>query len=263
MKLSCVTASYVMDPLGYPGQFDWGRASEVIEHSPVLETLEGLLDRLALAKLDGIEIWFPHVAATKLTPALASAIRKRLAARGMACAACAGGVGDPSLDPYAAEEPFQIAHLLKAPIIAGHMPASTVRQLGPLCAQYAVRVAFENGGERDAAEILAAIQGGDPWVGVGLDTGNMAAQGGDPVRAARELAPRIIHVHFKDVPAVGAHECVALGSGIVDIRGMVRELKAVGYDGWLSIEVETSDHDPTEEIIASAERLRRLWGQGS
>ena len=83
------------------------------------------------------------------------------------------------------------------------------------------------------------------------------------MRAAREWATRIIHGTFKDVPAVGAHECVALGSGIVDIRGMVRELKAVGYDGWLSIEIETSDHDPTEEIIASAERLRRLWGQGS
>ena len=67
--------------------------------------------------------------------------------------------------------------------------------------------------------------------------------------------------NFKDVPAVGAHECVALGGGIVDVRGVIRELKRTGYDGWLSIEIETSDHDPTAEIIASAATLRRLWAE--
>ena len=95
-------------------------------------------------------------------------------------------------------------------------------------------------------------------VGAALDTGNMAAQGGDPVRAVHELGERIIHVHFKDVPAVGSHDCVALGTGIVDVAGVIRELRACGYDGWLSIEVETGDRDPTDEIIASAETVRRL-----
>jgi sugar phosphate isomerase/epimerase len=47
----------------------------------------------------------------------------------------------------------------------------------------------------------------------------------------------------------------------VDVKGVIRELKACGYDGWLSIEVETSDHDPTEDIIGSAEMLRSLWGR--
>jgi sugar phosphate isomerase/epimerase len=52
---------------------------------------------------------------------------------------------------------------------------------------------------------------------------------------------------------------VALGAGIVDVKGVIRELKACGYDGWLSIEVETADRDPSQEIAASAETLRRLW----
>ncbi len=258
MKLSCVTASYVMDLLGYPGQFDWGRAAEAIEHSPLPQTLDNLLERLAPARLDGLEPWFPHIAARNLTPSLAGTVRQHLAQRGMVCAACAGGIGDPSVDPYAAEEPFQIATLLRAPLIAGHISAETVNRVAPLCARYGVKVAFENGGETSAAEILAAIQGGSEWVGVALDTGNMASRGGDPVRAVRELGDKIIHMHLKDVPAVGMHSCVGLGKGIVDIRGIIRELKAIGYDGWLSIEVETDDHDPTAEIIASAETLRRL-----
>jgi sugar phosphate isomerase/epimerase len=69
----------------------------------------------------------------------------------------------------------------------------------------------------------------------------------------------IKHVHFKDVPAVGSHNCVAIGSGIVDVKGVLKELKACGYEGWLSIEIETSDHDPTEEILTSSERIRELF----
>ena len=259
MKLSCVSASYVMDLFGYPGHFDWGLASEKIPHSPLLETLDGMLDRLAPARLDGVELWFPHVSPLKLTPALASAIRRRLAARGMVCCACAGGIADPAEDPYACEEAFQVARLLGAPVIAGHVAAGTIGRLGEVCARYGVRVAFENGGEKDAEEILAAIQGSGDWVGAAIDIGNMAAQGGDPARAIRQLGARIIHVHFKDVPAVGAHDCVALGAGIVDVKGVIRELKACGYDGWLSIEVETADRDPSQEIAASAETVRRLW----
>ena len=259
MKLSCVSASYVMDLFGYPGHFDWGLASEKIPHSPLLETLDGMLDRLAPARLDGVELWFPHVSPLNLTPALASAVRRRLAAHGMVCCACAGGIADPAEDPYACEEAFQVACLLGAPVIAGHVAASTIGRLGEVCARYGVRVGFENGGEKDAGEILAAMRGSGDWVGAAIDTGNMAVQGGDPVRAIRQLGAQIIHVHFKDVPAVGAHDCVALGAGIVDVKGVIRELKACGYDGWLSIEVETADRDPSQEIAASAETVRRLW----
>jgi sugar phosphate isomerase/epimerase len=107
-------------------------------------------------------------------------------------------------------------------------------------------------------EIQVAIRGGGKWIGANLDTGNLAIQGGDPVKAARVLGGQIRHVHFKDVPAVGSHDCVAIGSGIVDVKGVLKELKACNYDGWLSIEIETADHDPTEEIIQSAETIRAL-----
>lgn len=259
MKLSCVTASYVGEPLAYPGHIDWGLASRKIEEGPTLATIDSILSRLAPAKLNGLELWTPHASPANLTPVLASAVRQRLAERGMVCCAYAGGIPDPATDADGAEQVFQAAMLLKAAVIAGHLSPAAVPNLGGLCAQYGIRAAFENGGE-SLVDIQAAIKSGDPkWVGANLDTGNLAAQGGDPVRAVRELGKRIIHVHFKDVPAVGSHDCVALGAGIVDVKGVIRELKAIGYDGWLSIEIETGDHDPTDEIIASAEALRRLW----
>jgi sugar phosphate isomerase/epimerase len=259
MKLSCVTASYVADLIGYPGEIDWGLAAETIEAAPLLETLNNLLDRLAPARLDGLEIWYPHASPRNLTPALAGQVRQSLAKHGLACCACAGGVPDPQADPYGCDEAFQVAQLLKAPLIAGHLPPAAVAHLCRVAASYGVRLAFENGSEKSEMEIQTAIQGGDEWVGANLDTGNLAAQGGDPVRAVRVLGKRIVHVHLKDVPAVGSHDCVAIGTGIVDVQGVFRELKACGYDGWLSIEVETGDRDPTEAILSSAETIRRMW----
>ena len=252
VKLSCVTASYV-------AEIDWGLATEAIVRQPVLEVIDGILDRLSPARLDGIEFWYPHVWPANITPAVASEIHKRLAARDMKCCACAGSIPEPQKYPYVCKELFQTACLLEAPLIAGHMDAHTIPQLSELCAFYGVRVAYENGSEKDAAQILSVVQGGNEWIGVNMDTGNMAAQGGDPVQAIRELGERIMHVHFKDVPDVGSHECVALGEGIVDLPGVIRELQALGYKGWLSIEIETADHDPTDEILASAEKIRRLW----
>jgi sugar phosphate isomerase/epimerase len=217
-----------------------------------------MLTRLAPARLEGIEFWFPHIWPEKITPVSAGKILKMLHESGMVCAACAGGVEDPAEDPYRASATFQTTRLLEAPLIAGHFEPSAVPGLGLLGEKYGVHSAFENGGEKDVEEIQAAIRGGSAWIGANLDTGNLAAQGGDPVKAARVLGRQIKHVHFKDVPAVGSHDCVAIGSGIVDVKGVLKELKACGYAGWLSIEIETADRDPTAEIIQSAETIRGL-----
>jgi len=259
MKISCVTASYVADLLGYPGETDWGLASRTIEQAPMLETIDGMLERLEPAHLDGIELWFPHVSPDRITPVLAGEIRKRLAAKGMVCAACAGGINDPEADPYGAEASFHTALLLETDMIAGHLDAATIPALSRMCARYGVRAAFENGSEKDVAEIRDVIGDGDEWIGANIDVGNMATRGGDPVQAIHELGSQITHVHLKDVPAVGITECVALGAGIVDIAAVLSGLKDVGYDGWLSIEIETSDRDPSAEIVSSAETVRRLW----
>ncbi len=259
MKISCVTASYVADLIGYPGDIDWAAAQQAIIQAPLLETLTGILDRLAPAHLDGLEIWYPHGWPGSLTPFLAGEVRRLLASRKMVCCACAGGLPDPDRDPYAAAAHFQTANLLEAPLIAGHFDPHSVPALDAVCARYGVSAAFENGSEQNSAQILSAVAGGGEWIGLNLDTGNLAARGGDPQEAVRAFGDRLLHVHFKDVPAVGSHDCVALGKGIVDIRGVVSELKAIRYDGWLSVEIETGDHDPTDEIIASVETLRRLW----
>ena len=173
MKLSCVTASYVADPLGYPGDIDWGLAARTLAEGPMLEQIDGMLRRLAPAKLDGIELWTPHAHPDKLTPALAAAIGARLAEDGMVCCACAGGVSDPTADPLGNEAAFLATQLLGASLIAAHMPPSVVPALVPYCARHSIRIGFENGHEKDAGEILAAVdlQGAEPVVCAGWREG--------------------------------------------------------------------------------------------
>lgn len=258
MKISCVTYSYIGESNGYSGHMDWDTAGQAAIDAPILEGLDSMLKRLAPAKLDGLELWFNHAWPAKLTPILAGEIRKRLAADGLTVCACAGSIGNPRKDLFGSEARFQTANLLHAPMIAGHLAPEAISEIGKLAADYGVRVAYENYVEKNSAQILEVIQGCNEWVGIAFDTGSLAEQGGDPVQAIRELGAQIKHVHLRDVPSAGSLESVPVGTGLVDLPAVIRELKRIGYRGWLSIENPTVDHDPTEDILSTVETIRGL-----
>ncbi|GAA2416467.1 sugar phosphate isomerase/epimerase [Actinomadura vinacea] len=85
-----------------------------------------------------------------------------------------------------------------------------------------------------------------------LDTGHLLVGGTDPLLLARFAAPRISHVHLKDVDvaladrvregevsytdAVGTGLYRPLGQGDIDISGVIRALEDSGYDGWYVME---------------------------
>lgn len=118
-------------------------------------------------------------------------------------------------------------------------------------------------------------------VGLCLDTGHLFLAGTDPVDVARLAPDRVLHVHLKDVDA-GAAEKVRrgevrfrqavidglftpLGSGGVDIGGVIRTLEANGYRGWYVLEQDVSlsaepapGEGPMADAIESIAYLRRL-----
>jgi L-ribulose-5-phosphate 3-epimerase len=252
VKISCVTYSYVAEP------HDYAAAEHGTAEARVLAFADSVLDRLSGRLLDGIEFWFAHVPADVLTPLLAQEIRRRLSANGLASAACGGSVGNPAADPDGCETWFQVTSMLHAPLIAGDVVSEGLDELARLCARYRVRVAYENHPEQDVAEILDRIQGGNEWVGVTLDAGSLAEHGGDPVSAVRQLGDRLMHVHLRDVPAVGSELSVPIGAGIVDVPGVVTELVKADYQGWVSIEIPLETEDPSAAILDAARLIRRL-----
>ncbi|WP_283611593.1 sugar phosphate isomerase/epimerase family protein [Mycolicibacterium poriferae] len=97
-----------------------------------------------------------------------------------------------------------------------------------------------------------------------LDTGHLLIGGTDPLQLAREVPGRIAHTHLKDVDAglaarvqagdisyteaVRAGIYTPLGTGDVDIAGIVKALLDDGFDGWFVMEQDTIlDDEPTGE----------------
>lgn len=60
----------------------------------------------------------------------------------------------------------------------------------------------------------------------------------DELAVLRQIGDRVIHCHAKDV--IGK-ECVAVGTGVVNVKGCVEYLKSIGYQGVISVETEGGD----------------------
>jgi inosose dehydratase len=113
-------------------------------------------------------------------------------------------------------------------------------------------------------EVDRLVASTDPaTVGICLDVGHYTVGGGDPVAALERLGDRVTHVHLKDVdPAVHAsmragaldgfdtatrlRVFTELGSGSLDLMGILRLLHGRRYSGWLMVEQDSSWPPPSE-----------------
>lgn len=122
--------------------------------------------------------------------------------------------------------------------------------------------------------LLAQIEGSQ--VGLCLDTGHCIVGGGDPVSTMDGYQDRLTHVHMKDVSPTtlgalhngeisGLEEAVAarifcpLGSGVLDLAGVLIGLDRIGYEGWLMVEQDSSWEPPAEASAISRRVL--AWAQ--
>jgi len=79
---------------------------------------------------------------------------------------------------------------------------------------------------------------GHPQIGITLDTGHFTSAGVDSADVVRRFPDKVFHVHVKD--HVGT-QSVPLGSGQTDNFAVARELKKIGFAGYLSQELEVAE----------------------
>lgn len=109
---------------------------------------------------------------------------------------------------------------------------TAVEQVLPLARELGVRLAIENHEDVTAAELRALLDAiDDPFVGACLDTGNDLVVYGDPVAAARALAPRAISTHLKDhrllrVGGVVYSVGTPLGAGDINLAEILAIIRA-------------------------------------
>jgi L-ribulose-5-phosphate 3-epimerase len=151
-------------------------------------------------------------------------------------------------------ETAQVCQWLGIPAVNGNMGTLSPKDATELCRTTGIRFNHENHPEKSVAEIVAKIEGGNEFLGVCVDTGWLGTQAVAAPDAIRALGPLVRHTHIKDVKAAGGHATCLLGEGVVDVAGVLRALRAIGYTGWYSWEDEPEDRDP----FASAAR-NRAW----
>jgi inosose dehydratase len=111
--------------------------------------------------------------------------------------------------------------------------------------------------------ILDAL-GHEKTVGVNLDTGNSWLGGGDPIDFVRKFGKRIKHVHWKDMPKEMESKrgtmfgcgmaVIPLGAGVVDLKGVIKELKKAKFNGPTTLEIAGPDN-----VKASVQFLNKWW----
>ncbi|MFL5704858.1 MAG: sugar phosphate isomerase/epimerase family protein [Ktedonobacteraceae bacterium] len=73
-------------------------------------------------------------------------------------------------------------------------------------------------------------------IGLCPDTAHVQAGGGDPVAILRHYASRVNYVHLKDIKQ---GTFVPLGQGEQDYSQILAALKEIGYDGWITVELDS------------------------
>lgn len=253
-----------------------------------LRSLEDVIDLLADVGYDGIEIGAaaPHGFPAYLDADRRRAIRRHLERRGIEasalCPALGGGPGYNPVSPDAAEREAGQQYMRDCIDLARDLgcgtviwlggyrrygqPAADAWQLGvravqrcaPYAAERGVRLVVEptpadSNVLEHAGDCLRLIADADVDCGVMLDTYHVFHRGDDVRDALRAAGERLEYVHLADSnrDAPGTHR---------DFQTVVNELAAVGYDGWLSMEIGFNRREVDPDALArnAYERIRSL-----
>jgi len=138
---------------------------------------------------------------------------------------------------------------------------ATLGELLPYATERGVGLMVENlPGDFNTAQQLGELLDPLPELGLHLDIGhaNLLVVQSTVGELLTAYGARLRHVHLHDNKGGAADLHLPLGTGSVDVRRAVRELKGVGYDGTITLEVFTPDR---HHLAYSRDLLQRIWAE--
>lgn len=166
------------------------------------------------------------------------------------------------------------------PADAYPLVAANLHQAAAVARRYGVAIHFHNHVGtwiETPAEVDALLEHLDTGlVDLCFDTGHYAYGGGDALAFLRDNLDRIGYLHLKDVDAAVLAEAKAqgwsflealrhiifspLGEGQADIPAILSALVDSGFAGWVVVEQDTCEGDPTEVARQNREYIARQVG---
>jgi sugar phosphate isomerase/epimerase len=136
---------------------------------------------------------------------------------------------------------------------------SSLREIVEFAQPLGLGVMLENvPGRFNSALQLGPIMEAVPQLGLHLDIGhsNLAVEHNTAPELIAQFGRRLAHVHVHDNRGGHADLHLAIGMGQIDLAKHIRQLRASGYDGTITLEVFAPDR---HFLGYSRDRLREMW----
>jgi len=157
---------------------------------------------------------------------------------------------------------FDYAKAAGMPVMVSTCKASVLSRVENFAKQYDIKIAIHNHGPEDPDfpspyDVLRAVKGMDPRMGLCIDVGHTVRTGTDVVRAVADAGPRLLDMHIKDLRDLKAKEsqCI-VGEGVIPIPAIFRRLIAMRYSGYVNLEYEIDADDPLPGMKQSFAYMR-------
>jgi sugar phosphate isomerase/epimerase len=154
-------------------------------------------------------------------------------------------------------------------IVAGDPAPETLPRIEKFVKEYDMYFAIHNHGPEDKIwhsplDVLKVVGTMDPRMGCCIDVGHCMRAGVNPVDAVHAAGPRLFNMHMKDLATATAKDSqVAVGDGLMPVRGIFEALVTIKYKGFVDLEYEIHADDPMPGVSTSFAYMRGvLAGMG-
>jgi inosose dehydratase len=222
------------------------------------QTLDQVLDLCKQAGVKHLTLKDMHLP-LRSTAAELDAARTKLTAAGVELAGV-GVIYMKSEDEV--RKAFEYAKAAGSPLIVGAPSPELLDQVEKAVKAFDLPLAIHNHGPDDKhypthREILAVIKKRDRRLGICMDIGHTVRSGMDPVAGVAECGDRLFDLHVKDMKEkTDKSPRVEVGTGVIDIVGLLRALARRRFGGHLALEYEINADNPGPGIRESLAYLR-------
>src|SRR5581483_3718224 len=238
-------------PLSY-GPFHIGAQSYSFRDFP----LERALEQYQTLGLKYAEFFSKHVP-LESTPAQLAAVKTLCAEYGVTPVAY--GVQRFTKNTDANRKNFELGKALGLKYLSADPDPDSFDSLDKLCEEYKIAIGIHPHGPQgrgnnlklhrwySAEVIMKAVKDHSPLIGTCIDTGHILRcvllnKPLDPVEQIRIMGKRNYGLHLKDFDPKKKEE-VIVGQGALDVPGVLRALKDVGFQGYANLEYELNPQD--------------------
>src|SRR6266851_8780565 len=97
-----------------------------------------------------------------------------------------------------------------------------------------------------------------PAVALNFDIGHSYCVGDEPAPTIQRLAPYIRHFHLEDIAATRVHHHLIPGDGAIDFTSTLKAIRALNYQGWITIELYPYADDPDAAATLALQRITKI-----